>query len=177
MNVYVHMAGKANRKEYDVFGGYCMAKRKIEDTVTEMARPVVDRHKYELVDVEFVKEGVNWYLRVYIDKPGGVTIDDCQAVSEELSDLLDKADPISQSYFLEVSSPGLDRPLKKESDFVKFRGEQVEVKLFQPLEGKKVFEGELLGLEDGKIGIKLSNGETASFERAEVAMVRRVIRF
>ena len=92
-----------------------------------------------LVDVEFLKEGANWYLRVYIDKPGGIAIDDCQAVSEQLSDKLDEVDPIKQSYILEVSSPGLERPLKKDSDFERFKGEQVEVKLFQPIERKKDF--------------------------------------
>ena len=154
-----------------------MTKRRIEDIVTELVMPIIETLSFELVDVEFLKEGANWYLRVYIDKPGGITIDDCQAVSEKLSDLLDEADPIKQSYILEVSSPGLERPLKKDSDFVKFRGEDVEVKLFQPLNGKKIYEGELLGLMDNKIVLKLSNGEEASFDKNETAMVRRVLKF
>lgn len=153
-----------------------MAKRQIEDVAAELVRPIVDRLSYELVDVEFLKEGANWYLRIYIDKPGGIAIEDCQIVSEELSDRLDETDPIKQSYILEVSSPGLERPLKKDSDFVRFRGEPVEVKLFQPVNGKKVFEGDLLGLEGSFINIK-QGGDTVKFDRADVAVIRRVVRF
>lgn len=153
-----------------------MTKRRIEDIVAELVQPVVDRLSFELVDVEFLKEGANWYLRVYIDKPGGIMLDDCQAVSEELSDRLDESDPIKQSYILEVSSPGLERPLKKDGDFEKFRGEPVEVKLFQPVNGKKIFEGELQGLEGTAVCIK-AGGETLKFERADVAVIRRVVKF
>ncbi|MFZ5989837.1 MAG: ribosome maturation factor RimP [Bacillota bacterium] len=154
-----------------------MAKRKIEEIITEFANPIVEKHSFELVDVEFIKEGSSWYLRIYIDKPGGITIDDCQVVSEEISDKLDKEDPIDQSYFLEVSSPGLERPLKKDSDFVKFKGELVEVKLYKPVDGKKIFEGELIGLKDSKVVIKKDGKEDMEFERDEVALVRRVIKF
>jgi len=153
-----------------------MVKKKIEDIVAEIAEPIVERHSFELVDVEFIKEGTNWYLRIYIDKPGGITIDDCQIVSEEISDILDEKDPIEQSYFLEVSSPGLDRPLKKDSDFEKFKGELVEVKVYKPIDGRKIFEGELVGLIDGKIVIKIDD-RNVEFERAQVALVRRVIKF
>lgn len=153
-----------------------MVKRKIEDIVAEIAGPIVERHSFELVDVEFIKEGANWYLRIYIDKPGGITIDDCQIVSEEISDILDKKDPIEQSYFLEVSSPGLDRPLKKDSDFEKFKGELVEVKVYKPIDGRKVFEGELVGLVDDKIVIEIDN-RNVEFQRDQVAVVRRVIKF
>ncbi|WP_010252244.1 ribosome maturation factor RimP [Acetivibrio cellulolyticus] len=153
-----------------------MVKRKIEEIVAEFAEPVVANHYFELVDVEFIKEGTNWYLRIYIDKPGGITIDDCQIISEEISDILDKKDPIEQSYFLEVSSPGLDRPLKKESDFERFKGELVEVKVFKPIDGRKIFEGNLLGLIDNKIIIKI-NDTNMEFERDQVALVRRVIKF
>ena len=153
-----------------------MAKKKIEEVVTEIALPITEKNKFELVDVEFVKEGGNWYLRVYIDKPGGIAIDDCQLVSEEISEKLDKIDPIEQSYYLEVSSPGLERPLKKDRDFEKFKGELVEVKLFSPMDGKKVLEGELIGLVDNKIAIN-SNGTALSFERDKVAGVRRVLKF
>lgn len=153
-----------------------MAKRQIENVAAELVQPIVDRLLYELVDVEFLKEGANWYLRVYIDKPGGIAIEDCQIVSEELSDRLDETDPIKQSYILEVSSPGLERPLKKDSDFEKFRGEPVEVKLFQPVNGKKVFEGDLLGLEGSFINIK-QGGDVIKFDRADVAVIRRVVRF
>lgn len=154
-----------------------MTKKRIEDVVTELVMPIVDTLSFDLVDVEFLKEGANWYLRVYIDKPGGIAIDDCQAVSEKLSDKLDEVDPIKQSYILEVSSPGLERPLKKDSDFERFKGEDIEVKLFQPLNGKKIYEGELMGLIDGKVAIKLPGGEEMMFERADTAAVRRVLKF
>jgi ribosome maturation factor RimP len=134
-----------------------MAKKKVEEIVEELALPVVEELSFELVDVEFLKEGANWYLRVYIDKQGGITIDDCQAVSERLSDMLDQKDPIRQSYILEVSSPG-ERPLKKDRDYERFRGEFVEVKLYQPLNGKKIFEGELLGLKGDIVEIKTVEG-------------------
>lgn len=154
-----------------------MAKNRIDDVITGLVSPIVEKHSFELVDVEFIKEGTNWYLRVYIDKPGGINLDDCQAVSEELSDKLDKVDPIEQSYFLEVSSPGLERPLKKERDFEKFKGEQVEVKVFQPIDGKKVFEGELIGLVENKIVIRITADEIMEFDRDKVAAVKRVIKF
>ncbi len=151
-------------------------KKSIQQVVTELATPIVEGLNYELVDVEYVKEGSNWYLRIYIDKPGGIGIDDCQAVSEKISDVLDKKDPINQSYYLEVSSPGLDRPLKTERDFLKYKGELVEVKVFQPIDGKKVFEGELVGLVDNSIIIN-QNGKDIEFKRDEVAIVKRVIKF
>lgn len=154
-----------------------MTKRRIEDQVEELVLPIVDKRAFELVDVEYVKEGKHWYLRVYIDKPGGINIDDCQDVSQELSDELDKLNPISQSYILEVSSPGLERPLKRDKDFEKYKGLAVEVKLFNPINGKKVFEGELLGLIDNKITIKQSNNEVLSFEKDEVAITKRIIKF
>ena len=153
-----------------------MVKKKIEDTVTELVLPIVNKNSFELVDVEFIKEGTNWYLRIYIDKPGGIAIDDCQIVSTELSDKMDEVDPIEQCYFLEVSSPGLDRPLKNEKDFEKFKGELVEVKVYQPIEGRKLFEGNLVGLIDNKIVI-MQNAEVVEFEKDKVAIVRRVIKF
>jgi ribosome maturation factor RimP len=153
-----------------------MAKKKLEDVAAELALPIVEALSFELVDVEFIKEGANWYLRVYIDKPGGIAIEDCQAVSEQLSDKLDEADPIKQSYMLEVSSPG-ERPLKKDRDYERFKGERVEIKLYQPLNGKKVFEGELLGLAGDRVDIKTDEGVLIGFDRKDTALVRRLIRF
>ncbi len=153
-----------------------MARKKVEEHVTELVEPICASHSFDLVDVEFVKEGAHWFLRVYIDKPGGISIDDCQAVSEELSKKLDKTDPIPQSYFLEVSSPGLDRPLKKPEDFRRYRGELVEVRLYQPINGEKVFEGRLEGLIDGKVVINQESGPM-EFEAEKVALVKRVIEF
>ncbi|NLK86040.1 MAG: ribosome maturation factor RimP [Clostridiaceae bacterium] len=153
-----------------------MAKKKVEEIVEELALPAVEALGFELVDVEFIKEGANWYLRVYIDKQGGITIDDCQAASERLSDMLDKKDPIKQSYILEVSSPG-ERPLKKDRDYERFKGEFVEVKLYQPLNGKKIYEGELLGLKGDIVEIRTAEGTDMSFDRKDTALVRRIIRF
>ncbi len=151
-------------------------KRNVQQDIIELAAPVVEALNYELVDVEFIKEGANWYLRIYIDKPGGISIDDCQAVSEQMSEILDKKDPIEQSYYLEVSSPGLERPLKTERDFIKYKGELVEVKVFQPIDGKKLFEGELVGLIDDRIVINHAGNEI-EFEKDKVAIVKRAIKF
>jgi len=154
-----------------------MSKKKVEEIVEEMLIPIVDRYSFELVDVEYVKEGANWYLRTYIDKEDGINIDDCEAVSKELSKKLDEEDPIDQSYFLEVSSPGLDRPLKKDKDFMKYRGETVEVRLFHPFNGKKIYEGELLGLINGRIVIKPDKSDSVEFEKSDVAVVKRSVHF
>ncbi len=124
--------------------------------------------------MEFVKEGANWYLRVYIDKEGGVTIDDCEAVSRALEAKLDEADPIEQAYILEVSSPGIDRPLKKDEDFVKYQGEMIDVKLYKAQEGRKQFQGKLLGLADGVVSLE-EDGKIFAFERKDIASVRLAV--
>ena len=134
-----------------------MSKNRVEKIAEQLAIPIIEKENFELVDVEYTKEGSDWYLRLYIDKPGGITLDDCQKVSEQLSNLLDRKDPIKGNYFLEVSSPGLDRPLKKESDFIRFKGRAVEVKLYEALDGKKVIEGELIGLENNVIKLNVAN--------------------
>lgn len=127
-----------------------MAKERVVDIVEELALPIVRGQGLELVDVEYKKEGSNWFLRVLIDKPEGVDIDDCSRVSEQLSERLDQVDPIPSAYFLEVSSPGAERPLKKPADFERAVGRYVHVSLYQPLEGQKSFEGVLLSYgEDG----------------------------
>lgn len=151
-------------------------KRKINEFVEAITLPIVEKHGFELVDVEFIKEGTNWYLRVYIDKPEGIDLDDCQTISHEISKQLDEQDPIEQAYFLEVCSPGLDRALKKDKEFVKYAGEEVEVKLFSPIDGQKAFEGELVGLENDKIVIIIKK-EKLSFDRDKVASVKRVVKF
>lgn len=121
-----------------------MPKERVTDIVERLAEPIVREAGVELVDVEYKKEGANWYLRVFIDKPEGIDIDDCSRVSEQLSDRLDEVDPIPNAYFLEVSSPGAERPLKKPSDFERAVGEFVHISLYEPLNGKKSFEGILL---------------------------------
>lgn len=153
-----------------------MAKRKVEDIVFELAKPIIDRYNFELVEIEFKKEGPDWFLRVYIDKEGGITIDDCQSVSEELSDLLDEADPIEQSYIFEVSSPGIDRPLKTERDYRKNNGKPIEIKLFSPMDGKKVIEGILKGHTDTTVEIEV-DGKGINIEKESIALIRPLIKF
>ncbi|MFC4404541.1 ribosome maturation factor RimP [Gracilibacillus xinjiangensis] len=114
----------------------------------ELLQPILDELSLELVDVVYEKEGKNWFLRVYIDKEGGIDIEECGIVSEKLSAKLDQEDPIEGAYFLEVSSPGVERPLKKEADFIKYVGENVYVKLYEPINGEKEFSGKLLQFEN-----------------------------
>ena len=148
---------------------------KVTDTVAALALPVVESAGCRLWDVEYVKEAGSWFLRVYIDKEGGVSIDDCEAVSRPLSDLLDQADPIEGSYTFEVSSAGADRALKKPEHFEKFRGEEVEVKLYRPREGRKEFVGRLQNYQDGAVTLEI-NGDETVFTKQEIALVRLYLR-
>lgn len=125
-----------------------MTKRKVTDVVEELATPIVEGEGLELVDVEYKKEGANWFLRIFIDKPEGVDIDDCGRVSEKVSDMLDEVDPIPTSYFLEVSSPGAERPLKKPADYERSIGKHVYITTYEPIDGQKAFEG-VLNAYDG----------------------------
>ncbi len=154
-----------------------MAKKKIEEIVEELALPIINKYQFELVDIEFKKEGPNWYLRLYIDKPGGITINDCELVSENLSDLLDEVDPIEQSYILEISSPGLNRPLKKIEDYERFKGHKVEIKLFAPYNGRKNFTGKLNGLINDKVSIEDENNKTIEIPFNTIASVRLYVEF
>ena len=132
----------------------------------------------DLVDVEYVREGGARFLRFYVDKRGGVSIDDCAEASRAIDPLLDAGLSISESYYLEVSSPGLTRPLKKDADFQRHLGEEVEVSLYQARDGVKRFEGELMSYDtDGTLFLRTAGGEELRFEKAETARVRRVIRF
>ena len=132
-----------------------MSTPKIKSIVEEMIQPFMEEHDFELVDVEYVKEGKNWFLRVYVDKEGGIDIDDCGLVSEYLSLQLDHNDPITDVYFLEVSSPGAERPLKKSTDVVKAVGKDVFVTVYEALDGLKEFEGRLLSFEDDVLVIEV----------------------
>ncbi|SEF45617.1 ribosome maturation factor RimP [Caloramator fervidus] len=136
-----------------------MKVEKIVEIVYDIAKPIVESFNLELVDVEFVKENNEWFLRVFIDKKEGVTIDDCTNVSRVLSDKLDEIDPISVSYYLEVSSPGINRPLKSLKDYEKFKGRKVKIKLFEEIEDKKVIKGILNGIKDEKVLIKIKDNE------------------
>ncbi|MCY9203144.1 ribosome maturation factor RimP [Bacillus atrophaeus] len=130
--------------------------KKVIDTAREMAQPIADNLQLELVDIEFVKEGQNWFLRVFIDSDNGVDIEECAKVSELLSEKLDEADPISQNYFLEVSSPGAERPLKKKADFDRSLGKNVYIKTYEPIDGVKVFEGELAEFDGQTVAVEMT---------------------
>ncbi len=148
---------------------------KITDVVYELALPFVEAQGCTLWDVEYVKEAGVWYLRVYIDKPGGVSIDDCEAVSRPLSDKLDEADPIEGSYTFEVSSAGADRALRKPEHFAAYLGSEVEVRLYRPQGGRKSWVGTLLRYEDGAVTLQTPAGETV-FTKQDVAQVRLYVR-
>ena len=166
----------SNKKE--CAKGEFMAKRDDYEQKTEaLLLPIMERNGFELVDVEYVKEGSNYYLRAYIDKEGGITIDDCEAVSRELSDLLDVEDFIPEAYFLEISSPGLGRQLKKDKDFARSIGEDVEVKLYKPLNKQKEFEGELISFDEENIVLGISEEETMTIPRESIAMIKLAIHF
>ncbi|MCD8037244.1 MAG: ribosome maturation factor RimP [Clostridiales bacterium] len=148
-----------------------------EKKLEAMLKPTVEQMGYEMVDVEFVKEGTNWYLRIFVDKEGGVTIDDCELISKELETILDKEDPIEQAYFLEISSPGIDRPLKKKEDFIKFNGETIDVKLYKPFEGSKEYTGRLIAYgEDGSVTIE-TDAKEMTFAKKDIASVRLAVVF
>lgn len=152
-------------------------KKGIETMIEEIVQEITKPLEIEIVDVEYIKEAGDYYLRVYLDKEGGISLDDCEVVSRRLSDILDKEDPIEENYYLEVSSPGLDRPLKKEKDFIRYQGRDVEIKLYKAIDGLKQFEGELLGLtEDKNIKILINENEV-EFNKKDVALVRLAIKF
>ncbi len=144
---------------------------KITDKVTELARPVVEEEGCTLWDVEYVREAGSWYLRVFIDKEGGVDIMDCERISRRLDPILDEADPIPDSYTFEVGSAGIERELKRPSDFEQFMGHEVELRLYQPVEGSKVFVGELSGYENGDVSINAA-GSCMRFMKSQVAFVK-----
>lgn len=155
-----------------------MAKRDDYEKRTEdLVMPMIEQNNFELVDVEYVKEGSNWYLRVYIDKEGGINIDDCELISRALSDKLDEEDYIEDAYILEVSSPGLGRPLKKDKDFNRSIGEEVEVKLFRAIDKQKEFSGILKAYDKDKVTISLDENSDMEIERANIALVRLALDF
>lgn len=153
-------------------GNHAVAKR-----VAQLTEQKIADVGMELVDVEYVKEGSNWYLRLYIDKPGGVTIDDCQLVSEAVSDLIDEADPISGAYIFEVSSPGLDRPFQTDRDYQRHMGDLVEISLYAPWQGSKKWEGFLQDKQGDLVVIETEQGQRLEWNLKDVAVVRQAIRF
>ena len=155
-----------------------MSKREIyEQKTEEILLPMMEEYGFELVDVEYVKEGGTWYLRAYIDKPGGITIDDCEAVSRRLSDILDEQDYIDDSYIMEVSSPGLARPLRKEKDFKRSLGSEVEVRTYRMIDKSKEFTGILKDYDDTTVTIELSDETLKVFQKGDIALIRLAFDF
>ena len=146
--------------------------KKVTQLCAELAAPFVEAAGCTLWDVEYVREAGTWYLRVFIDAPCGVNIDQCEAVSRPLSDALDEADPIQGSYVLEVGSAGADRALKKPEHFAQCMGQEVDVKLYRPREGRKEFTGTLAGYDQGNVTVTQPHGAEVVFEKKEIALVR-----
>lgn len=153
-----------------------MAKKEYEARTEELLLPIVEQYGIEIYDVEYVKEGSEWYLRAYIDKPGGVDIQDCEKVSRALSDVLDREDFMEESYILEVSSPGLGRALKKDKHLQKSLGEEVEIKTYKPVDGSREFSGILKAYDDKTITIENDHTEI-SLSRSDIALVRLALDF
>ena len=152
-------------------------KESYESRVEAWLLPVMEEYGFELVDVEYVKEAGTWYLRAYIDKEGGIAVDDCEVVSRRLGDWLDKEDFIDESYILEVSSPGLGRPLKKEKDFARSIGKDVEVRLYRALERQKEFTGTLRAYDEHTVTLDMEDGTQMTFNRADIALIRLALDF
>ena len=152
-------------------------KKNIANEIEQLVLPITDANNLELVDVEYVKEGGEFFLRIYIDKEDGVSLNECELVTRELNPILDEKDPIKDNYYLEVSSPDLDRPLKKDKDFVKYQGRDVEIKLYKPMNGSKVQEGELVGLTEEKNIKVIIDNEEVEFNKKDVALIRLAIKF
>ncbi|MDO4557036.1 MAG: ribosome maturation factor RimP [Lachnospiraceae bacterium] len=153
-----------------------MKRTEIESYVEELVIPIIEEGSFELVDVEYVKEGANWYLRVYADKDGGITIDDCVAISRALEEKLDEKDLIQDAYILEVSSPGLGRQLKKEKDYKRSLGQEVEIKLYKARDKQKELEGILKDYDEDSFTITIDDKDTV-FEKKEIAMMRLAVHF
>ncbi len=157
---------------------YSVSKREeYEQKTEELLEPIVSALGFELVDVEYVKEGGTWYLRAYIDKPGGITVDDCEAVSRQFSDILDEKDYIPDSYVFEVSSPGLGRPLKKEKDFKRSLGEEVEIRTYRVIDRQKEFTGILKAYDENTVTIAYEDDTEQTFERADIGLIRLALDF
>lgn len=155
-----------------------MTKREEYEQKTEkMLAPILEENHFELVDVEYVKEGGSWYLRAYIDKPGGITVDDCEIVNRALGDLLDQDDFIEDSYILEISSPGLGRPLKKERDFERSLGEEVEIRTYRMVNKQKEFRGILKAYDKDTVTIEMEDGEESTVDRENIALIRLAFDF
>ena len=155
-----------------------MSKRETYETRTEeLITPILDRMNFELVDVEYVKEGGTWYLRAYIDKEGGITVNDCEAVAREMNEILDREDFVEDSYVFEVSSPGLGRTLKKEKDYIRSMGKEVEIRTYRAINREKEFYGILSAYDENTVTIKTEDGTEMTFEKSDIALIRLAFDF
>lgn len=155
-----------------------MSKRETYETRTEeLITPILDRMNFELVDVEYVKEGGTWYLRAYIDKEGGITVNDCEAVAREMNEILDREDFVEDTYVFEVSSPGLGRPLKKEKDYIRSMGKEVEIRTYRAINREKEFYGILSAYDENTVTIKTEDGTEMTFEKSDIALIRLAFDF
>lgn len=155
-----------------------MGKREVYEEKTEkLILPILEKNQFELVDVEYVKEGSTWYLRAYIDKEGGITVNDCELVAREMNEILDREDYVEGSYVFEVSSPGLGRPLKKEKDYIRNMGKKIEIRTYRPIAHKKEFTGILKAYDMRTVTITNEDGEDVVFEKADIALVRQALDF
>lgn len=154
-----------------------MNRKSIVEIIRQIGEQLAQELEYELVDVEFLKEGSSHFLRVYLDKPGGINLDDCQRMSQLLSDKLDEKDPINVPYYLEVSSPGLDRPLKTDKDLKRNLGKEIEIKLYEPMNGKKIIEGILESYNEKEIVIKTEINEIVEIPKEAVALIKLAVKF
>ncbi|NLP18717.1 MAG: ribosome maturation factor RimP [Firmicutes bacterium] len=156
-------------------GGSLLSPR-LDDRVVKLAEPIVAQWGLELVDIQYRKEGPHWYLRVFIDKEGGVGLEDCQRVSEGLGGILDRSDPIPHNYILEVSSPGLERPLKKKKDFIRFQGHEIKVRTYAPIDGRRNFRGQLQGVMDEFVVMEVDK-KSYSIPMEKIAKAQLVVEF
>ena len=155
-----------------------MTKKESYETKTEeLILPILDDFHFELVDVEYVKEGGTWYLRAYIDKEGGITVNDCEDVSRKMNEILDREDYIDDSYIFEVSSPGLGRPLKKEKDYIRSMGKRLEIRTYRPINHEKEFYGILKAYDADSVTIVTDEEEEMKFTKAEIALIRLAFDF
>ena len=161
-----------------IIGSCRLSKKEVyEQKTEEILNPIVEKHGFDLWDVEYVKEGGNWYLRAYIDKEGGITVNDCEAVARRMNDLLDEEDFISDSYVFEVSSPGLGRPLKKEKDYVRSMGKELEIRTYRAINRQKEFYGVLTAYTDDTVTICTEEDEELTFQKNEIALIRLAFDF
>ncbi|MGN0343120.1 MAG: ribosome maturation factor RimP [Roseburia sp.] len=152
-------------------------KESYEQRTEELILPILEEYQFELVDVEYVKEGSDWYLRAYIDKEGGITVNDCELVARKMNEILDREDYIEGSYIFEVSSPGLGRPLKKEKDYARAMGKELEIRTYKAIEHEKEFYGLLKAYDENSVTIVTEDEQEMVFDKKDIALIRLAFDF